>query len=168
MSVFYPTVLQKRVYCIDKPLLERLGVTALILDVDNTLTTHDNPVPHERVLDWLREMKEQGIGLIILSNNNPERVRPFADMLGLPFAANAAKPLPGGYRKAIQRLGVPSHQTAVVGDQIFTDVLGGNLAGIKTILVEPMEFEDKGFFRLKRRVEKGILRRYRKGRKQRG
>ncbi len=160
MSIFYPTI-DVRVVCeITLELLDRLGVKALILDVDNTLTTHDNPTPSQGVREWLAEMRQAGIPMMIVSNNHYERVKPFADLLGLPFVEDGRKPLPSGMRRAARSMGVSPGEIAVVGDQVFTDILGGNLFGAKTILVQPIELEDKLFFKCKRFLEKGVLRHY--------
>jgi HAD superfamily phosphatase (TIGR01668 family) len=160
--LFYPTILLHRVTEITPQFLRRLGVKALILDADNTLTTHNNPEPDADVLLWLREMKGQGIRLIIASNNSDGRIRPFAEKLGLDFVARACKPLPVGISASAKRLGLTRREVAVAGDQIFTDILGGNLFGCATILVEPMLNESGPFFRFKRKLERSILRRYNK------
>jgi len=165
MSIFYPTAIAHRVMDITKEMLDDMGVTGLILDVDNTLTTHNNPKPDFKVLEWISKMRECGIGLVILSNNYKRRIRPFAGEIKLPFVAFAAKPLPFGYARALRVLGVPKRSVAIVGDQIFTDILGARLYGAKTILVEPFAPETGPFFRLKRRIEAVILKRYRKGTK---
>lgn len=147
-----------RITDIDPAQLVSQGLRAVVLDVDNTLTTHDNPTPAPGVLQWLEKARAAGLELLILSNNSPERVRPFAALLGLDFEADGAKPLAGGYRRALRRLGVPAKQAATIGDQIFTDMLGGRLAGLHCIFVEPIEPERGWFFRLKRRLERPILR----------
>jgi len=160
MSIFFPDILLRRISDITPALLEEWGIRALVLDVDNTLTTHNNPFPDADVLRWLAGMKERGMALVILSNNSPRRVKAFADSLGLDFTARAAKPLAKGFRETARRLGLAPGRMAMVGDQIFTDVLGGNLYGARTILVEPMEPEKHWGFRLKRRLERPILRSY--------
>ena len=161
MSFFYPHYDFKRIYQISSEFWQQQGITALLLDVDNTLTTHDNPVPHEQVLEWLDIQRDAGLRLMILSNNHPDRVRPFAQMLGLEYIADAAKPLPWHLRRALAELGVKPSQTALIGDQIFTDILCGRLTGCTAVLVEPMEPESSRFFRFKRKLEIGILKRYR-------
>lgn len=162
MSVFYPSMIFPRVYNITKETLDTHGIKALILDIDNTLTTHNNPVPDDAVLNWLAEMKKAGILLILLSNNKSSRVKPFAELLGTQYVANALKPLPKGFINVINKYSLKKEETAIAGDQIFTDILGGNLYGIKTILVEPMLAERGLFFRLKRRMEVKVLEKYRK------
>ena len=162
MSVLYPHFDFHRIYEIPVSFWKDRGITALLLDVDNTLTTHNNPRPHEQILDWLANQQEAGLRVMILSNNRQERVAPFAARLGLEYIASAAKPLPGRLRRALAALGVSPKETALVGDQIFTDVLCGRLTGCLSVLVEPMEPESGRLFRFKRGLEKGILRRYRK------
>ena len=161
MALFFPTSAVAKAYDITADNLRVLNVKGLILDIDNTLTTHDHPVPDDRILEWLDQMRKAGIQLILLSNNHPPRVAPFAQKLDLAFEADAKKPLPGGYRRAAAAMGLSPSQTAVVGDQIFTDILGANLAGMPSFLVEPFQMEPFLRFRLKRFLEKGILKRYR-------
>lgn len=160
MAIFRPTYALKKITDITPAALKRRGIRALILDVDNTLTTHNNPVPAEGISEWVESMRSAGIKLLIVSNNKAERVTPFAEMLGLRFVPNGAKPLPKGFKRAIAELraeGVPKNRIAAVGDQIFTDILGANLAGIRSVFVYPIEPETSLPFRFKRAVEKPLL-----------
>ena len=95
----------------------------------------------------------------VVSNNTNRRVKPLARTLGLEFTANGAKPLTFGVNRAVKSMGVRKRETLVVGDQIFTDILAGNLAGIRTVLVEPFHLENKWTFRLKRTVEGLVFKR---------
>lgn len=163
MSIFYPQYRFHRVWEISPQWLAQRKISVLLLDVDNTLTPHNNPiVPHE-VSNWIDQMKHAGIHLLIISNNKPQRVEPFAQKIGLGCIAHAAKPLTGGVYRALDRLGVQKSQTAMVGDQIFTDILCGNFANITTILVDPIEQEKFLFFKGKRAVERILLRAWQKG-----
>lgn len=162
MPLLSPRLMSGKMIDLTPALLRELGITALLLDVDNTMTTHDNPVPAEGVVEWISRMKAEGFSLIIVSNNSEERVRPFADLVGLDFVSKGRKPLPGGFRRACERLGISPRKAAVVGDQIYTDILGGNLLGAYTILTEPYQPEDTSFFRLKRRLERPVIRGYRR------
>lgn len=157
MAIFKPTYALRSITEITPAALKKRGIKALILDVDNTLTTHNNPVPAEGVPEWIEEMKSAGIKLLIVSNNNAERVTPFAEKLGLHFVPNGAKPLPFGFLRAVRELRLPRKSIAAVGDQIFTDVLGANLAGVRSIFVCPIEPETSLPFRFKRAVEKPLL-----------
>lgn len=136
---------------------EKEGIEALILDLDNTLTTHNNPVPDAVRLKWFEDMKSRGLKMIIVSNNHPERVKPFAEFLGLDFVPDGKKPLPRCYNEACRRLGIPKKKTAAVGDQIFTDVMGCKAAGIRSVFVFPIEYETGFWFRVKRALEKPLL-----------
>jgi HAD superfamily phosphatase (TIGR01668 family) len=141
--------------------LEALRVKALLLDVDNTLTTHNNPVPDPSALEWIAAIRAAGIKICIASNNRRSRVEPFAASLGLSCVFRALKPIPLGFLRAARRLGLKPGEFAVVGDQIFTDVLGGNLFGAKTVLLRPIMPENGPFFRLKRRMETEVIKKYR-------
>ena len=160
MSIFYPDYSFRRVYEIPTRFFLERGIQALLLDVDNTLTTDNNPVPHERVQDWLEEQRKAGLKLLVLSNNHEERVAPFARGLGLSYIADAKKPLPFRVWGALKGMNIPPRKTAVIGDQIFTDILCGRLAGCLSVLVEYMEEEGYGFYVTKRKWEKKVLRRY--------
>lgn len=157
MAIFKPTYALKSVLEITPEALKKRDIKALVLDLDNTLTTHDNPTPAEGVLDWIANMQSAGIKLLIVSNNTAERVTPFAQMLGLHFVPNGAKPLPKGFKQAIAELGVGRSHVCAVGDQIFTDILGANMAGIRSIFVYPIEPEHSTFFKVKRAIEKPLL-----------
>ena len=135
------------------------GIKCLLLDVDNTLTTHDNPIPADGVEIWLEQIKLSGLKAVILSNNSDERVKPFAKRLSLSYIPNARKPLTFGITKLCREYNLAKDEIALIGDQIFTDIICGNLKGILTILVEPYELEDKFFLSLKRKLEKPILKR---------
>lgn len=143
----------KTVHGISLEILNKYKVRGLLLDLDNTLTTHDNPKPADGVLDWLANMQKNGIKLIIVSNNSHERVKPFAQMLGLEFVSKGKKPLSKGFKEASERMKLPLNELAVVGDQIFTDVLGANLIRTKCFYVFPIEHEKTAFFKLKRKLE---------------
>ena len=109
---------------------------------------------------WLEQMKAAGIKLMIVSNNTRKRVSPFAASLGLPFVSLACKPLPWGIRKAARQLGVSRREFALVGDQLFTDRLGGALAGVPVLVVRPMAPEIKWGIKVRRHLEKPFVRRY--------
>lgn len=146
-----------RVTEITPEFLIKNNIRGLLLDLDNTLTTHDNPVPGEGVTEWLDSMRSAGIKMVIVSNNHPPRVKPFADMLGLDFVCEGKKPLSSGFNRAQKRMGIPFSQLAVLGDQIFTDMLGANLKRVRGIFVYPIEHEKTKFFKLKRWAEKPFL-----------
>ena len=119
--------------------LARRGFRLLLADLDNTLVPYGVPLPDERLRAWRDDLAAHGVTLFVLSNNRHEsRPRIFSEALEVPCIGHAGKPRPPSFYRAMERMGVTKEQTAIVGDQIFTDVLGGSLAGVSTILVEPI------------------------------
>jgi len=157
--IFKPTIWVKNVLRIDRKLLYKAKIKGLILDLDNTLSMDGSPALEMGVEQWLNDMRKLGVKMMIVSNNTTKRVAPLAGQLGIDFIAFGCKPLPFGVAKAARRLKLPKSQIAIVGDQIFTDVMSGNIYGIKTILVEPFYLETSKLFRLKRRVEGALFNR---------
>ncbi|MBQ7726377.1 MAG: YqeG family HAD IIIA-type phosphatase [Clostridia bacterium] len=155
-----PAVKLDKITDLSADVCRKYGLRALILDVDNTLSTHHGQQLTDGLEDWLRERGEDGIRLIVLSNSKRERVEPFAKKIGLPFISFGLKPLPFRFYAALRALGTKRRETAIVGDQIFTDVLGGHLAGVKTVLLTPILPEKALRFRLKRKLEKLVFRLY--------
>ncbi|MBQ8928423.1 MAG: YqeG family HAD IIIA-type phosphatase [Oscillospiraceae bacterium] len=150
------TVAVRSVCDITPALLRQMGVKGLLLDIDNTLTTHDNPDPAPGVMAWIGRMREAGIEMRLVSNNHPPRVEPFSGRIGIPCICDAAKPLRDGYRRAAADMGLDRSCVCAVGDQLYTDILGANCFGIRSIYVQPMERETwKGhvFIRIKRILE---------------
>ena len=155
-----PNIKQVRITNLEPGFLKKKGIRALILDVDNTLSTHHGQQLTEGLESWLAKMHKENIKLIILSNSKRERVEPFAAKIGLDFISMGLKPLPFRFFSAMAALGTKRKETAIVGDQIFTDVLGGNLTGITTILLDPILPETALRFRVKRKLEKAIIKIY--------
>lgn len=141
-------------------LLKDYDIKALLLDVDNTMSTHHGTVLTEGLLDWIKKMQENGIKLMVLSNSKKARIKPFAERIGLPFISLGCKPLPMGYLRGVKALGEKRRNVAIVGDQIFTDVLGGNVVGVKTILLTPIKLEDGWSFKIRRKLEKKLYKKY--------
>jgi hypothetical protein len=140
--------------------LRQLGLRALLLDVDCTLTRYHQHELSPEVAAWLEELRAAGVGLCLVSNGLGQRIRSFARQLGLPCVAKAMKPLPWGVWSAMRTLNSVPAETAMVGDQIFADVMAGRLAGVRSILVRPIHPEEEPWFtRLKRLPERLVLRR---------
>lgn len=155
--MFKPLIKLDRVTEITVELLNKYKIEALILDVDNTLSTHHGQLLTEGLENWLKYMKDNGIKLTVLSNSKRKRVEPFAKKINLDFVSLGLKPLPFGYIRAVKSLGTKRKNTAIVGDQIFTDIIGGKAVGVKTVLLTPIKPEDGWSFKLRRRLEKIII-----------
>ncbi|HEY4759871.1 MAG TPA: YqeG family HAD IIIA-type phosphatase [Thermoguttaceae bacterium] len=135
--------------------LRALGIDGLLLDVDCTLKRYPESDVSPEVKAWLIALKTAGINCCIVSNGRSHRIKNFAEKVGLPFVAKAFKPFPFGVWRAIDKMGLRMDRTAMVGDQIFADILAGRLAGIKCILVRPLHPEEEPWFtRLKRKPER--------------
>lgn len=129
----------KDIFSLQPAALARRGIRLLLADLDNTLVPYGVPEPDERVRAWTAALRAEGITLFILSNNrHPQRAERFARALGVPFIGHAGKPKPGSFYRAMEEMGCTAEETAIVGDQIFTDILGGRNAGVLTLLVEPI------------------------------
>ncbi|MDO5580368.1 MAG: YqeG family HAD IIIA-type phosphatase [Planctomycetia bacterium] len=134
------------------------GIQSLLLDVDCTLKSYKEQEVGAEIRCWLENLKEQGIGLCIISNGLERRISPFARNLGIPFIACACKPSPKGCLRAIRENHFEPQKTAMVGDQLFSDIWAGRRAGIFTIRVEPIRpREEPWFARIKRPLEKLVL-----------
>ena len=152
-----PKIKLERVTDITIDILNKYGIKALILDVDNTLSTHHGQVLTEGLPEWLDLMRQNGIKMTVLSNSNSKRLTPFAKKIGLDFISLGLKPLPFGYWRALKRLGTNRRETAIVGDQLFTDIIGGNVVGVTSVLLTPIKLETSLRFRMKRRVERFLI-----------
>jgi uncharacterized protein len=137
--------------------LEQWRLRALLLDVDCTLTRYHQSEALPAVAAWIEELRAADFRLCLISNGLGPRIREFAARLRLPSVAKAMKPLPWGVWSAMDTIHCLPMETAIVGDQIFADVMAGRLAGIRSILVEPIHPEEEPWFtRLKRVPERAV------------
>lgn len=158
MAILLPTACVEQVTDITLEMLRALGIRALILDADNTLSGHGSQEPFPGAVEWTRELTAAGIQMTIVSNNVEKRIAPFAAQFSLPYASMALKPFPAGYRRAMRAMGSRREETAAVGDQVYTDILGANLTGVKSILVVPKGEESILRFGWRRALEKPVRR----------
>lgn len=139
--------------------LVREGVRGMILDIDYTLAARNSPLPDSEIREFVKNMQQADIGLFILSNNHHNRVSKFARALGLPYRANGLKPLPFAFSGAVHAMGLKKEEVVAVGDQVFTDVCGGHLAGLRVWMVAPYGGGGHSFFyRFRRRLEMPFIR----------
>jgi len=157
MALFRPTGTLHCLTEITPELLCALRVRAIVLDADNTMSAHGAQTPFPGVLEWTQAMTAAGYHLVVVSNNYKKRVAPFAAQFGLPYTSFACKPSPFGYLRAKKSAGVRVRECLVVGDRIFGGVVGANLCGMKSILLDPLAPDPSATVRFKRRLE-GILR----------
>ncbi len=154
--MIYPDEYFNKIENITIEYLQKHKIKALILDMDNTLIDNKEKMP-KNVFKWAKELIGQGVKLIIVSNTNKkEKVEKTSSLLGIKYVFFAKKPLKGGLMKAKKILGENEKNIAVVGDQIFTDVIGGNRCKMYTILVDSLEEKDFWYTAWKRPIENKI------------
>lgn len=163
MSLFKPNYYFKNIFSVTADFLKENNIKALLLDADNTLCIYHTNYPIDGVKEWINKMQKAGIELHILSNGKPGRLTEFAENVNLPCFYMSLKPLPFKISKAVKKLGFIKQEVALVGDQMFTDILGGNLSGIKTIWLDYIKIEDSATFRLKRKIENKIKKNLKRG-----
>lgn len=133
----------KKLTDISPDFLKSRGLRLLLLDLDNTIAPYTVKAPENGVISWAEKLKSEGIELFIVSNNRKtERVRSFSKILGINWINKAGKPAVRGILEAMRRCRARPEETALAGDQSYTDVLGANLAGITPILVEPISLKN--------------------------
>ncbi len=147
--------------------LRREGFCGVILDIDNTLEPYEHNVPGDRVKAWLADLEKNGIKVAFVSNNKQERVDTFNAELKLPAYHYSCKPFKKNLIRAMADIGTDKTNTVLMGDQIFTDVWGAHNAGIKAVLVPPINDKKDFITKFKRKLEKPFLRKFEK-RKRRG
>lgn len=159
-----PKLRVNTVFDIQLEKLYQQGYRGIITDLDNTLVGAKAPLATPELVEWFKKVKEIGFQLIIVSNNQLERVSKFATPLDIEYVHEARKPSNAPFRKAMNMMGLSPDQTVVVGDQMLTDVYGGNRLGLFTILVMPIAIGDEGWFTrlINRRIERIALTRLRK------
>lgn len=158
LEKFRPTECVESVAHIDLSVLVSRGFDTLMLDLDNTLLPWKDSILPELTLDWIDRAKQMGMKLCIVSNtHNPKRLSTIAAELGIPSVCRALKPRKHGFTSAAQTLDSAPERTVVVGDQLLTDILGGNLMGMHTILVKPMHRREFVGTKVSRLIERGIL-----------
>ena len=153
---FYPGVRYDSVYAIDFYKYYQEGYKAVLFDIDNTLVKHDAPAD-EMAVRLFNELKSIGFALCLISNNDPPRVKPFAEGVGCDYICNASKPKADGFKKAMKRLGTSENETMMVGDQLFTDMWGANNPGIFAVYTRPIARDPLFHIRLKRAGEKIVM-----------
>jgi uncharacterized protein len=137
--------------------LKAQGISALMLDLDDTLVASHTQIMSEDFRVWLESLKAADIALLLLSNGSPKRVRYWSKELGITGLALVGKPCSFAYQRGLKKLGKPAQHTAMVGDQLFTDVLGAKRLGIKSFLVNPLSPGGLPHTRMARKLERMIL-----------
>ena len=147
---FVPDFMFENALDIGPEFLIARGIRAVVLDIDNTLVTYGVAEPTEEVIAWIDSLKAAGLGVAIASNNHAPRVELFNQKIGVFATCESKKPSAKAVKAACEHFGLKPEETAVIGDQIFTDVLAARRAGIRAFLVDPIKDKTDIFTRLKR------------------
>ena len=158
MKLFTPDYYVESYRTLDLERLKRHGIRVLVCDIDNTLAAHDEPLPDAQAIAFVLRVRDAGIQVVFISNNKRERVERFAGAVDAKCYPFARKPLKQTYRKMLRDLHYAPHQVAVLGDQLLTDILGGNRMHMTTILTTPLVQRDITWTRLNRLVEQQLYR----------
>lgn len=159
MQLLVPNEVLASVRDIDIEALKHQNIRGLLIDLDNTLVDWDKSEIDPSLAEWVKDVLWKGMAVCLVSNAVPKRVEQFSQQLGIPGVSRALKPLPRAFRIGLKKLGLRPHEAAVVGDQIFTDVFGGNRLGLYTILINPLSTRELRSTRFMRRLERRVLKR---------
>ena len=159
---FTPNYMFGHYYDITPSFLQSIGVRGLLIDIDNTLAPYEQPEPDEKLSAWIKSLSDAGITIAFISNNDQERIELFNRTLGVPAYWKSGKPFKKSLLRAMRDLGTDRTNTIMLGDQLLTDAWAGNAAGLKVMIVPPIKDKLNLFFRFKRWLEKGTVRRFKK------
>ncbi len=165
MKLLTPDVYVDSVFHIHLDKLKERGIKGLIIDIDNTLVGWDTKYASEKTKSWLLSLQQEGFQVCLVSNNTEDRVVTFNEELKLLAIHRATKPRRLPFKRAMEKMGTNVGNTAVIGDQIFTDVLGGNRMGLYTVLVVPIVSKEFWWTNQVRKVERLVLKGVVPGRK---
>ena len=160
LSKLYPTLYVDEISEIPLDMLIKKGIRGMIIDLDNTIAPWDQPTVTQSAEKWLQKAKNAGFKIFLVSNSTSSRVNYFMETLDIPGISMAQKPRRGSFRKALELMGLDRKEVTVIGDQIFTDVLGGNRLNLHTILVNPINRKEFFFTRFVRLAEKFVMKRF--------
>lgn len=161
-KVLYPDLFITSLAHIPLQELKSTGKRGFILDLDNTVTEWNSNNITAEVAQWFTQIRAEGFKACIISNNGAKRVEQVANVLGIPFISRAIKPRRGAFLQAVALLGIEPEEAVVIGDQIFTDIMGGNRAGLYTILVEPIASREFFGTKLSRIMEYFVMKQIKK------
>ncbi|KAB3537357.1 YqeG family HAD IIIA-type phosphatase [Alkaliphilus pronyensis] len=157
MKLLTPDLYVESIFHLNLQKLKDRGVKGLIIDIDNTLVAWDIKFASEETKKWLLKLLDDGFKVCLVSNNTEDRVVVFNEELKLPAIHRATKPRRVPFKRAMEKLGTNIGNTAVIGDQIFTDVLGGNRMGLYTVLVVPIASKEFWWTTFVRKIERRVL-----------
>lgn len=162
LKKFTPDFMFEKYNEITPDFLKSIGVKALIIDIDNTLVPYEQPSPNEEIIKWFNSLNKAGIKAALISNNNNLRVQTFNKNLMLPAFSNARKPSRKCLIEAMKTMGSNKENSAVLGDQLFTDCFAGKRLDLRAIIIPPIKDKPTLLFKFKRSLEKPIIKKFKR------
>lgn len=156
----YPTKALGSIYELSIEELKQVGIKGIIFDIDNTLVPYDVAEPTEQIISFFEALQEKGLKITLVSNNTEDRVIKFNEKLKVLALHKAKKPSTKSFKKALEMMQCNVEEAIIVGDQIFTDIYGGNRTGLKTYLVSPISDKDEWQTKIKRGLERLVVKSY--------
>lgn len=160
LEYFYPHIYVESIYDLPLEKLKERGIKGLIFDIDNTIAPHDVAEPDEKFIEFSKTLKEMDFSLAILSNNNQNRVNLFNQQLQFHAVYKGGKPNTKKIKSIMEALNLSPSNTAMIGDQVFTDMFCGRLAKTLCIYTKPVCNRDQFVTKVKRGAEKQVLKQY--------
>lgn len=161
MEKYVPDIYQKSIHTINYDLLYTRGIKCLLIDLDNTIVPVTMKEANKKVKTLFDDLKTKGFKVIIFSNSSKKRVKHFKEELDVEYIGHAMKPFKRKYKKVIEKYNLQESEIACIGDQLLTDIKGGNKMGLTTVLVNPVGVNEKFVTKINRYFEKKILRKLR-------
>lgn len=161
MEIYIPDIYQKSLYTIDYDLLYSRGIRCLLIDLDNTIAPVTVKEPNKKIKELFDDLKNKGFKIIIFSNSSKSRVKNFKEELDVESCPNALKPFKRKYKKIMKCYEFTEEQIVCIGDQLLTDIKGGNKMGLTTILVNPVGTQERFVTKINRYFEGKILKKLR-------
>jgi len=159
LKKLYPDIYYKSIFDIDIEDFKDQDIKGIIVDIDNTIVPWNDKELSDEVFNWFKKLIKEGYKLCLISNGMSKRVEYFSNQLDIPAIGTAVKPRKKAFKKALNILDVKKDKIAVIGDQIFTDVLGGNRMGFTTILVDPLNENEFITTKIMRFLERLVIKR---------
>jgi HAD superfamily phosphatase (TIGR01668 family) len=158
MEIYVPDLYKKSIYDINYKKLKQSGIKCLLFDLDNTLIPYNEKLPTKKIKDLFISLKDMGFKVIIFSNSGKKRLQPFKEQLNVDVCYRCFKPSPKKFLYVMEHFNYNESQIAIVGDQFYTDIIGGNKVGITTILVNPISAKsDMILTKVQRMREKKLI-----------
>ena len=162
IELYKPDMYKKDIYSVDYKKIKSYGIKCLLFDLDNTLVPYYRNKPSRKVKDFIERLKDMGFKVILFSNSNKKRLTPFKEILELDCSASSRKPSERKFKKVLLEYKFQESEVAIIGDQIITDVFGGNRVGIFSVLVNPISYREPIWTKFNRLRERIIIRKLEK------